>query len=1408
MTESKEPDPLIGMVLDGKYRLDRILGIGGMATVYAATRLQFGDTVAIKVLSAEAMQQHQAVKRFEREARAVASIKHPNVISVYDFGALPDERAYMVMEYIRGESLREELKANGRLTSERAVQVMRAVCAAVQAAHEEGVIHRDLKPENVMLARHRDGTEIVKVVDFGVAELHESAAASAMTKLTEVGLMVGTPHYMSPEQCRSETLDKRSDVYSLGIILYELLTGTVPFNARTVSAVIIQHATEPPRRLRDLSPDIPWSLEQVVLRALEKDRSRRPQSAAELSQNLQMAFDSLQAQTNQTLISQQPPTRELRAPTTFPTLPPVSFETEVRDTPPRPLRRGLTGYLRVPGGTTDSGFVRRPTGFRRTASLHFDSLTGIYNTTYLSQRIDETLVESKKVTVLMLGIDQFGQINNSYGYRAGDLLLRELASWLRDQVGDQGIVSRAGSDEFLILVADQAIEETLGLAQALQQEITSHVFLKSEVSEGVPLKVTIAVVTSPEDGTTPQDLLDAASRALSQAKQSHHGGVYRLGEEGDDRSTARLNFNAFVGRARELRQLSDAFDRTMRGRTKPVLIQGPTGLGKTRLTKEFRRRMAGKEVTFLSGAFFEAGQGAPYKTFYDSLRGPIQALLEIENGQQAEAVFGTLTDRVFQDFGSDEGFMYFCDLVQVENAHEKYLTFEYLTNLFLILAQQKPVVLFLDDLHWSDELSFELLAYLARAATGQRLMVIGAARSEGVTDRHPLRNWIRTLNQSVGCEILTLDPLSQDDTLSLLRSIFTNLRISPLAVSHLYVETKGNPYFLCEIVRYLVQEGRIVRRNDSWECGELDDIVLPQSVVDVVEAGLSRVSGEALDIFAQASAIGQEFTFDLLQLVTNRTERELLDAIEAGLAQQVISEIEDRDDDAYRFYHGTVQKVLYARLNRRRRRSLHTQVGQALEQQYSTSGQTGRVLAQLAYHFYNGGEFQQTLQYAVAAGIQAWRAWAGGDARRFFSWAEEAERKLNLVPEVGGEEGASFEKVSPTQLKQLVDLNLNYGHLLISFGQLEDAEKKLQLALALTRHLNDELLRGRTLGALGELCEARSEYALSLLYCRQALEILRRGGDTKAESRTLCTIGMVYDRLGQLARSAESQEKSLALSRSIKDRMGESMALRELAYVLIKQGQYRRAVECAQSASEIAQQMNDRLGYSISLNILGVAYLAQNRPDRAHELFQESLKAAAELNRPRGEAIELANLGECQRVLGDFGKSMDLNQQALALSRQIGSKQLEATALFFLGRTYQSRHEHEQALDYFQQAAKLISSISDRILECDVLLGIAEIYLSQSRPSDAMESIQSVLTTTADFRALPWRWRALFVQGRCQFFLGQTKEAQQSLSEAVEIVKQLGNQLSSDVPQSVYFEDKKPLSRALESVLIAVKNLG
>ncbi|HNJ43002.1 MAG TPA: serine/threonine-protein kinase, partial [Acidobacteriota bacterium] len=269
--DDNSAESLVGLVLNGKYRLERHIASGGMASIYAATRLEIGDTVAVKILTPDALRNPMAVLRFRRESQAAARIKHPGVVSVYDFSTLPDGRTFMVMEFLKGQSLRDELTTCGRIAPERVLAVMEQVCAAMQSAHEAGIIHRDLKPENIMAQLNSDGTETFKVVDFGVAELREQAVGTALTKLTEAGMMVGTPYYMSPEQCRSQYLDARSDIYSLGIILYEMLTGTVPFASRTLSAVIIQQVTEPPRPLRDHRPEISPALERVVLKALAKE---------------------------------------------------------------------------------------------------------------------------------------------------------------------------------------------------------------------------------------------------------------------------------------------------------------------------------------------------------------------------------------------------------------------------------------------------------------------------------------------------------------------------------------------------------------------------------------------------------------------------------------------------------------------------------------------------------------------------------------------------------------------------------------------------------------------------------------------------------------------------------------------------------------------------------------------------------------------------------------------------------------------------------------------------------------------------------------------------------------------------------------------------------------------------------
>jgi serine/threonine protein kinase len=288
-----EHDPLVGQVLDEKYELTSLLGKGGMGAVYHARRVHIGDEVAVKVLLRQFVADSGLIERFRREARAAAALRHPNVVVIYDYGEArkEDAPAYIVMELVEGESLRQLLRQDGRLTPERAVSLMRDICAGVGAAHRRQIFHRDLKPDNVIVLPPDEDREreTVKVVDFGIAKLRD---ASGVTTLTETGVVMGTPHYMSPEQCRGEQLDARSDVYSLGAMLYEMLAGTPPFNASSLMGVLTKHITEAPPPL-PTDAATPPTLTAVIMRSLAKDPDARPSDATELSRELRAAEDEM-----------------------------------------------------------------------------------------------------------------------------------------------------------------------------------------------------------------------------------------------------------------------------------------------------------------------------------------------------------------------------------------------------------------------------------------------------------------------------------------------------------------------------------------------------------------------------------------------------------------------------------------------------------------------------------------------------------------------------------------------------------------------------------------------------------------------------------------------------------------------------------------------------------------------------------------------------------------------------------------------------------------------------------------------------------------------------------------------------------------------------------------------------------
>lgn len=312
-------------LLGGRYELGETLGYGGMAEVYAGRDVRLGREVAIKVLRADLARDPSFLHRFRREAQAAASLNHPMIVSVYDTGE-DEGTPYIVMEYVEGRTLRDVVHGEGPLLPQRAVEIVADVCAALEYSHQAGIVHRDVKPGNVMLTPAGD----IKVMDFGIAR----AVTASSTTMTQTAAVMGTAQYLSPEQARGEHVDARSDVYSTGCLLYELLTGVPPFTGDSPVAVAYQHVREDPSPPSQTAPDVPGSVDAIVLKAMSKNPANRYQSAEEMRADLERAANGRPVEATPVLVE---PTVAIPAAATTTLLRPVDGDPPDR----KGLRRAL-----------------------------------------------------------------------------------------------------------------------------------------------------------------------------------------------------------------------------------------------------------------------------------------------------------------------------------------------------------------------------------------------------------------------------------------------------------------------------------------------------------------------------------------------------------------------------------------------------------------------------------------------------------------------------------------------------------------------------------------------------------------------------------------------------------------------------------------------------------------------------------------------------------------------------------------------------------------------------------------------------------------------------------------------------------------------------------------------------------
>ncbi|HEX3346431.1 MAG TPA: serine/threonine-protein kinase [Polyangiaceae bacterium] len=295
------PESLVGRILSGRYFIERVIGEGGMGAVYQAEHTHMHKRLAVKVLHPEMSRLPEVVARFEREAMAAAHIEHPNVAAATDFGKLDDGSFFLVLEYVEGKSLREAI-APGRMELGRAIHVTRQIASALARAHALGIVHRDLKPENVMLVRRDDDEDFVKVLDFGIAKVPVGSLVGENKApgqaLTQLGMVYGTPEYMAPEQALGQAIDLRADLYAVGAMAFEMMTGARPFDHESKVTLLGMHVTAPVPRMSERAPDanIPPSIEAIVTRLLSKEATARHADAKELIEELDTAAVALAEQ--------------------------------------------------------------------------------------------------------------------------------------------------------------------------------------------------------------------------------------------------------------------------------------------------------------------------------------------------------------------------------------------------------------------------------------------------------------------------------------------------------------------------------------------------------------------------------------------------------------------------------------------------------------------------------------------------------------------------------------------------------------------------------------------------------------------------------------------------------------------------------------------------------------------------------------------------------------------------------------------------------------------------------------------------------------------------------------------------------------------------------------------------------
>ncbi len=1172
-----------GTLLAQRYRVEEKLGEGGMGVVYKAHDNLLDRPVALKALAPHLLGDG-SLRRLLREAQSAAKLTHPNIVAIYDV-VEDDATRLIVMEYIEGQTLRSLIP----LSWERAIDVGLDVCRALSFAHERGVVHRDIKPENVIVTP--EGA--AKVMDFGLAR------SEGRSRLTQTGAIVGTVAYMAPEQALSGRADAHSDLYSVGAVLYEAITGKPPFEAEDPIAVISMHVNVPPVSPRFYTPAIPPVLESVILRLLAKDPTERYASADELSRILQT-----------TLISVESP---------------------------------------------------------------------------------------------------------------------------------------------------------------------------DEVAPAADARVTVA------------SLLDMMTRG-------------RL-----------------IDREEELASLKGALESVLSGRGQIVLVDGEPGIGKTRLVDELLVYARLRGCLASVGRCYEQEVNVPYLPFADALRTLLQGIPD-DRLTAAAGPFASELVKLVPDLAQRiPGLLPSSPL---EPDQERLRLYQSVTRFVTELARTRPLVVVLDDLHWADAATLQLLRYLARNIRAERVLIVGTYRDVEVDRAHPLSSALSEMNRERLYRRVLVRRLTSQHVAAMIQSIFQARQpVSDELRDVIYTETEGNPFFVEEILKHLVEAGALYMEDGRWQRKEIAEIDVPRSIREVIGRRLEQVSEPCQRVLTLAAVIGRRFKFEVLQPVGELGEEELLNALEEATQVQLVREEPDAGEVEYDFAHALIREVLYERLGLRRRMTLHQKVGETLERLYA--GRMDGVIEDLAHHFTrapHGAGFEKAIRYSLEAARKAMGLFAHEEAVRHFrnavelmeeagderrlaetqialgepfvylgdtkSAVEAYERALKFFERQGAPtdvarvhrligralqrhwefseaiphlERALQELRSGEHPADVIQIHLDLARAKTFSGMIDEAQRHAEQALGLAKVHGVVVLQAAAHAAMGLIAHWRLDLDDARAHYEESIKLVRESSDPEASftlSRSLNNIALLQQELGEHAAAKRLLLEALEVSERVRNLEYIAFANLRLGYYNFAHGDWQAAKQYAienlqmplslddlQDAERLLRWLEGNWEAAASLdrtllqhyrrtgNVMAVflycaslaqASVALGRVQEAGEAAAEAATIAEKdqhylLGHATGGGIAFIVEGLAQG--GDYDRCEGLCARAEAVNRAAKSPQGVASVLFGRGVLAFERRNHDAAVQLLDEALPLAKPLP--VLHAHMLHKLAQV-LGQRKAQGDIERAKKI----------------------------------------------------------------------------------